>query len=135
LKESSGNWVDVSLVWKSNEIGSLTLAQVRDVALAHYKALTVPAAGGERFVVSNGPFNGQDVVDIIHSFPGPALDVVPKGTPGAGKEINAKANVFSGEKAHKVLGIDYTDLRVCLEDMYKSLQEKFDEKHVKDHRA
>ncbi|GHJ85946.1 hypothetical protein NliqN6_2348 [Naganishia liquefaciens] len=118
LKESSGNWVDV-----------------RDVALAHYKALTVPAAGGNRFITSNGPFNGQDVVDIIHAFPGPALDKVPRGKPGTGKEINAKANVFSGEKAHKVLGIDYTELMVCLEDMYKSLQEKFDESHVKDHRT
>ncbi|KAI5449717.1 hypothetical protein NCC49_004082 [Naganishia albida] len=118
LKESGGNWVDV-----------------RDVASAHYKALTVPAAANQRFITSNGPFNGQDVVDIIHAFPGEALDKVPRGRPGAGEEINKKANVFSGKKAEDVLGIEYTPLRVCLEDMYKSLQEKFDPKHVKDHRC
>ncbi|KAJ9098876.1 hypothetical protein QFC19_006214 [Naganishia cerealis] len=119
LKESSGNWVDV-----------------RDVAHAHYAALTTPAAANQRFIVSNGPFNGQDIVDIIHAFPNShRFKHVPVGKPGAGSEINKKATVFSGEKAKRVLGIEYTSLRVCVEDMYKSLEEKFDPKHVPDHRC
>lgn len=119
LKESGGNWVDV-----------------RDVAYAHYAALTTPEAANQRFIVSAGPFNGQDVVDIIHSFPDQSkrFPHVPVGKPGAGKEINDKANVFKGEKAERVLGVEYKTLRVCVEDMYKSLEEKFDDKHVPDHR-
>lgn len=35
---------------------SLNIVDVRDVALAHARALEVPEAGGERFALSNGPF-------------------------------------------------------------------------------
>jgi hypothetical protein len=40
----AGNWVDV-----------------RDVAVAHSHALSVNEAGGERFLVSAGPFSWQDI--------------------------------------------------------------------------
>lgn len=35
---------------------SFNLVDVRDVALGHTLALERPEAGGERFIVSNGPF-------------------------------------------------------------------------------
>lgn len=63
--------------------------------------------------------------DIIHSFPGDPIPNVPVGIPGSGKEINAKANHHSGAKAEKVLGIEYVPLQVSVEDMYKSLKERF----------
>lgn len=31
------------------------------MALAQVKAMTLPEAGGERFIVSNGPYSGNDV--------------------------------------------------------------------------
>jgi len=109
LTTPAGNWVDV-----------------RDVALAHYLALTLPEAGGNRFIVSNGPFCGQDIVDVLHSFPGDPLPNVPRGHPGSGAEIDKASNVFSGKKAEEVLGIEYTSLQVSVEDMYKSLKERFE---------
>jgi len=118
LKEALGNWVDV-----------------RDVAEAHVKALTLPEAGGNRFITSAGPLTGQDIVDIIHGFPGDKIPNVPVGTPGKGAEIAARANVHSGAKATKVLGIEYKTLKVSVEDMYKSLQEKFDKSGSKDKRT
>lgn len=108
LQPSFGNWVDV-----------------RDVAEAHYKALITPEAGGNRFIVSAGPYCGQDIVDIIHSWPGDKIKSVPVGKPGTGPEIDAKANVFVGKKAHDVLGFHYTKLYISVEDMYKSLVERF----------
>ena len=60
---------------------------------------------------------------------------VPVGTPGKGAEIAARANVHSGAKATKVLGIEYKTLKVSVEDMYKSLQEKFDKSGSKDKRT
>ena len=33
---------------------------VRDVALGHVRTLEVPEAGGERFILSSGPFIWQD---------------------------------------------------------------------------
>lgn len=107
LSETAGNWIDV-----------------RDVALAHFLALTVPEAGGERFIISNGPFSGQDIVDILHTFPSPPPNL-PVGKPGSGPENNKSANVHSGKKAEKVLGIKYTPLNVTVQDMYKSLKERF----------
>lgn len=133
--------------------------QVRDVAQAHVLALTKEEAGGNRFIVSAGPLNGQDIgeskcsrwqtcrrtrltvgifrspVDIIHDFPGDKIPGVPVGQPGTGAEIRAKTNVHSGAKAEKELGIQYTSLKVSVEDMYKSLQEKFDKSGSKESRT
>ena len=36
----------------------------RIVSDAHVKALTVPEAGGERFIISCGPYSGQDYCDV-----------------------------------------------------------------------
>jgi len=118
LKEAMGNWVDV-----------------RNVAEAHVLALTKPEAGGNRFIVSAGPLNGQDIVDIIHDFPGDKIPNVPVGQPGKGAEIRAKTNIHSGAKAEKDLGIKYVSLKVSVEDMYKSLQEKFDKSGSKESRT
>lgn len=40
---------------------SLGMVDVRDVALAHALALEHPEAGGERFIVSNGPFSWAEL--------------------------------------------------------------------------
>jgi hypothetical protein len=75
LKEAMGNWVDVSgpaegsksqrELKKSKQLTNVyppfTFAQVRNVAEAHVLALTKPEAGGNRFIVSAGPLNGQDI--------------------------------------------------------------------------
>ncbi len=60
---------------------------------------------------------GVHSVDILHKLPGDPIPNLPKGVPGAGKEIDAKANVFNGAKATKVLGINYIPLEKCVEDM------------------
>jgi hypothetical protein len=125
-------------------------------------ALTKPEAGGNRFIVSAGPLNGQDIgellvfrsqrvktsslirnnarlptpsVDIIHDFPGDKIPNVPVGQPGKGAEIRAKTNIHSGAKAEKELDIKYVSLKVSVEDMYKSLQEKFDKSGSKESRT
>jgi hypothetical protein len=66
------------------------------------------------------------IVDIIHSWPGDKIPNVPVGTPGKGAQIAKETNLHSGKKAHEVLGIEYIELKVSVEDMYKSLKEKFD---------
>ncbi|KAF8608519.1 NAD(P)-binding protein [Ceratobasidium sp. AG-I] len=74
---------------------------VRDVALAHVRALEVPEAGGQRFIVAGGPYSWQDVLDVL---PPPH----PRGTPGSGKSLTH--SVFNADKARKVLGIDFKKL-------------------------
>ncbi|KAB5594063.1 NADPH-dependent aldehyde reductase ARI1 [Ceratobasidium theobromae] len=77
---------------------NFNFVDVRDVALAHVRALEVPEAGGQRFIVSAGPFCWQDLLDVL---PPPH----PRGKPGAGKGL--LHNIHDASKARKVLGIEF----------------------------
>ncbi|EJT46893.1 phosphate transporter [Trichosporon asahii var. asahii CBS 2479] len=82
---------------------------VRDVALAHVRALTVPQAGGNRFITANGITSPDDwVLTFAKHFPD--RKSFPKGDASKRDEINSHANIFDGSKTKKVLGIDYIDL-------------------------
>ncbi|GFZ45475.1 hypothetical protein JCM24511_03201 [Saitozyma sp. JCM 24511] len=109
LPESGSNFVDV-----------------RDVALAQVKAMTLPEAGGERFIVSNGPYSGNDVCVVLNKeFPD--LPDVPKGdtTPGYRESLVATSNFVDGSKAVQVLGITYRSLEETFRDTAKSLITRF----------
>lgn len=108
LPGPGGNWVDV-----------------REVALAHVKALTLPEAGGERFLVSAGPFATQDLTEWLRAN-APHLKGVPEGKPGAAAEANKPENalISSGAKAERVLGIKYRSIQETAKDMYESLKKK-----------
>lgn len=88
---------------------------VRDVALAHVRALEVPEAGGQRFITAGGAYSWQDVIDIL---PPPH----PRGTPGAGKSLTHSK--FSAEKARKVLGIDFKKLDETVKDTEEGLRKR-----------
>ncbi|GFZ50367.1 hypothetical protein JCM24511_08124 [Saitozyma sp. JCM 24511] len=82
---------------------------VRDCALAHIRALQVSDASG-RFICSNGPFSGNDYC---------------LGDASQREKLFSEAYFFDGSKCAKVLGIKYTPLDKCLEDMARCLKEKF----------
>lgn len=42
------------------------MVDVRDVAMAHVLALEIEEAGGERFVVSNGPFTYAELREFFY---------------------------------------------------------------------
>ncbi|KAK4688593.1 phosphate transporter, partial [Tremellales sp. Uapishka_1] len=96
---------------------------VKDVAMAHVKALVVPEAGGERFITGNGAFAGQDYCDILHKH-FKDLKNIPVGNPGTHAEIVKDMPVFVGAKATKVLGVQYKDLEATVVEMAKSLNER-----------
>ncbi|ODO07587.1 D-lactaldehyde dehydrogenase [Cryptococcus wingfieldii CBS 7118] len=97
---------------------------VKDVALAHVRALTVPEAGGQRFITSNGKFSGQDFVDSIHKH-FPDVKDVPVGKPGSGAEATKDAIFVDGSKAQKVLGFKYRTLDESVKDMFESIRTRF----------
>ncbi|WVQ81866.1 hypothetical protein IAT38_003993 [Cryptococcus sp. DSM 104549] len=102
-----GNWVDV-----------------KDVALAHVRALTVSEAAGERFIVGAGPFAAQDFADILHKdFPD--VPNVPVGKPGTHDEIVKNLDIFDGKKATQVLGVKYKTLEQSVVEMAESLRKRF----------
>ncbi|KAJ7635936.1 NAD-P-binding protein [Mycena rosella] len=77
---------------------------VRDLALAHVRALQRAAAGGERIIIAVGAFAWQDWLDAA-----PAGSKYQKGTPGAGKDAVHLLR-YKNEKSVRVLGMEYRSM-------------------------
>lgn len=91
------------------------VVDVRDVAIAHVRALQVPEAGGERFAVTIGQFTQQGVVDVIHEaswIPEELKKQVPVGKKG---NYDVTQNNLSGAKAEKILSIKYHSFKSTIE--------------------
>lgn len=115
------------------------LADVRDVALAHALALESDKAGGERFIVSNGPFAWQQIsqymlfglqklvltaqltADELYEA---GITDIPRGVPGSWKEKPFEV-IMDGSKAENVLGLKYRTIRETALDGLNSLRERF----------
>ncbi|KAI0551811.1 hypothetical protein F4679DRAFT_572111 [Xylaria curta] len=84
-----------------------TWVDVRDVALAHLRAMTVPRAGGNRFYVVGGHFSNKQVADIIKKeFPRYA-DRLPAD---AVNDLPSDVYGFNNSKSKEILGLNYTSL-------------------------
>ncbi|KAF8155219.1 NAD-P-binding protein [Mycena galopus ATCC 62051] len=79
-------------------------ADVRDVALAHVRALEREEAGGERIIINAGTFAWQDWLDAA-----PADSKYMKGTPGAGKDA-VHLFQFKNDKSIRILGMEYRSM-------------------------
>ncbi|KAJ7436322.1 D-lactaldehyde dehydrogenase [Mycena latifolia] len=73
---------------------------IRDLGRAHVLALLKAAAGGERILVSAGPFVWQDWLDAVADSP-----KFQKGVPGAGKDAVHKIRLDTS-KSRRVLGME-----------------------------
>ncbi|KAJ7731586.1 hypothetical protein DFH07DRAFT_755616 [Mycena maculata] len=82
---------------------------VRDLALAHVRALQIGEAGGyengKRFIICAGAFAWQDWLDAAAPWTEDS-DKYQKGTPGAGKE-HVHLLQYKNEKSIKVLELNY----------------------------
>ncbi|KAI1345491.1 ketoreductase [Xylaria sp. FL0043] len=99
-----------------------TWVDVRDVALAHLRAMTVPEAGGNRFYVVGGHFANSQIADIIREqFPSLA-DRLPADTVS---DLPDDVYKFNNGKSRELLGIEYTSLEKSVVDTVKSILERF----------
>jgi nucleoside-diphosphate-sugar epimerase len=102
-----------------------TFVDVRDVALAHVRALTVPEAGGNRFYMVGEFFSNAKIAEIIRrEFPQledkfPPREEVKSDFP----EDHWK---FDSSKAARVLGVEYTSLEKSVRDTVQSILERED---------
>ncbi|WOO78577.1 NADPH-dependent aldehyde reductase ARI1 [Vanrija pseudolonga] len=105
LDEAIGNFVDV-----------------RDVALAVLRALETPSAGGERYLLSNGPLFGNDIaVAAARAFSPEEAARRALTTPhdAAWRTRRLKSAVVTdGSKAARQLGIRYRSLQESLADTF-----------------
>ncbi|KAG7445424.1 D-lactaldehyde dehydrogenase [Guyanagaster necrorhizus] len=78
---------------------------VRDLAEAHVRALFVDAAGGERIIVSAGPYVWQDWLDAANSLAMQSR-TLPVGVPGAGAGAKYLMSYDTG-KQERIFGLGF----------------------------
>ncbi|KAJ5373170.1 NAD-dependent epimerase/dehydratase [Penicillium concentricum] len=99
--------------------GNFLCVDVRDVALAHVRAIEVPEAGGERFFVTTGFFSNKELADIIRETH-PQLE---SKLPPADAPSDFPGNIFGidNNKSQRVLGLKYRPLKQTVSDTVDSL--------------
>lgn len=108
---------------KLNPTGFYTYVDVRDVALAHIKALDAPDASGKRFLLMAGYHSNKEIAQIIANL-GPEykeklpsnLDAIESDIPGPEERYG-----FSNKRSIDILGISYTSLATSVKDTVESL--------------
>ncbi|KAH0589917.1 hypothetical protein H2248_000109 [Termitomyces sp. 'cryptogamus'] len=111
LNTSLRLWYDVVVVGGKTENflkTGLAFIDVRDVAEANVLALEKEAAGGERIIISAGPFIWQQWVDVANSLslPIPSHSKLPIGYPGLAGTAKLPVE-FDTRKAARILGLTY----------------------------
>jgi nucleoside-diphosphate-sugar epimerase len=99
--------------------GNFLWVDVRDVALAHVRAIEVPEAGGERFFVTAGFFSNKRIADIIReTHPELHSKLPPADSPD---DFPTNVFEFDNSKSQRVLGLEYRPLKQTVSDTIKSL--------------
>ena len=99
--------------------GTFLWVDVRDVALAHVKAIEVPAAGGSRFFVTAGHFANKDLADNIReTHPEFASKLPPKDIPS---DFPADVYGYNNKKSIDILGLEYIPLKKTVADTVDTL--------------
>ncbi|KAJ3573248.1 hypothetical protein NP233_g2543 [Leucocoprinus birnbaumii] len=95
---------------------------IRDVALAHTLVLQRENAGGERMILSTGPFICQDLVDVANKLaPYPLPNHPPsEGFPGLQKTYLVD---FKVEKLERILAIPRSEMKTLEESVRDTLKE------------
>lgn len=111
---------------KSDEVAKQSLnntvhtwIDVRDLGEAHRRALATPEAGGERIIVSAGPWSWQNFIDTANSLdPPPKLSKpLPKGNPGVGSQHSCMY-YFDNAKSQRILGMKYRSMAEMTRDTF-----------------
>lgn len=127
-----------------------TWCDVRDVALAHVRAMTRPDAGGKRFYIVGGHFSNMRIAEIVRrthpqlTQQGKLPEVVVKkeadataaadGSGGGGGRSGAIVIVgddlpedvyqFDNSRSKDILGLEYKDLETSIRDTVSSILER-----------
>ncbi|KAJ6108516.1 hypothetical protein N7523_009839 [Penicillium sp. IBT 18751x] len=99
--------------------GTFLWVDVRDVALAHVRAIEVPEAGGHRFFITAGYFSNKEIVDIVRdTHPELEPKLPPKDAPG---DFPEEIFEFDNSKSLQILGLKYHSFKDTISDTIDSL--------------
>lgn len=107
--------------WKEKlpPTGTWLWVDVRDIALAHVKAIEVPEAGGKRFLITADHFAMKDVAEVAKkNFPEYA-DKLPTELIS---DMPSPVYGFDNSRSKEVLQLEYRPLEACVVDTLKFLQ-------------
>jgi nucleoside-diphosphate-sugar epimerase len=100
--------------------GTFIWVDVRDVAMAHVKAMELPEAAGKRFFVTAGYMTNKDIVDCMRrAFPELSSELPPKDVES---DLPKDAFRYDNSRSVGILGLKYRSLKDCVTDTVKSLQ-------------
>ncbi|CCM04264.1 uncharacterized protein FIBRA_06433 [Fibroporia radiculosa] len=122
LNESMHDWFHSIFKGSKNAkqlstIGS-SWVDVRDLAEAHVLAIKRPEAGGERIIVSEGPWKWQDWVNVAREL---GADI-PAGDESYDPAKTTHYIVYDTTKAGKLLDLKYRSIKECLADTMQDLK-------------
>ncbi|KAG7288364.1 hypothetical protein NEMBOFW57_007895 [Staphylotrichum longicolle] len=99
-----------------------TFVDVRDVALAHVRAMTVPEAGGKRFYVVGGFFSNPRLAGIVRRRFPELEEKLPAREEAEGKDDFPEDHwAFDNSRSREVLGLKYRGLEESVADTVESI--------------
>lgn len=99
-----------------------TFVDVRDVAQAHVRAMSLPEAGGHRWYLVAEHFSNKRLADIIREAHPELADRLPPKDSGV-DDLPEKVYGFNNAKSRDILGIKYKTLEESVADTVKSILE------------
>jgi len=104
------------------DTGTFIWVDVRDLALAHVKAIEIPEAADKRFFITAGYFSNKEICEIIRkNFPKYENELPAKDVKG-GDYPEAGLYKYDNSRTINVLGIKFRSLEESIVDLVKSLE-------------
>jgi len=104
------------------DTGTFIWVDVRDLALAHVKAMELPEAANKRFFITAGYFSNKEIAEIIRkNFPALEKELPAKDVKG-GDYPKEGLYKYDNSRTVNVLGVKFRSLEESVVDLVKSLQ-------------
>ena len=109
--------------WKQEipDTGVVIWIDVRDLAMAHVKAIETPAAGGKRFFVTSGYFSNSKIAEVVRKDFPEYKDVAPDASVPGGRMPDQVFKI-DNSRTKDTLGLEFTPFEKSIDDLVKSLQ-------------
>jgi nucleoside-diphosphate-sugar epimerase len=104
------------------ETGTYIWIDVRDLALAHVRAIEVPEAAGKRFFATAGEFCNKQICEIIRAHFPEYHSVLPGVDVKGGDFPEGGLYGYDNSRTANVLGIKFRSLEESIVDLVKSLK-------------
>lgn len=98
--------------------GTFLFTDVRDLALAHVRAIEVDDAGGKRFFITGGHCSNKRIVDAIRKTHPELISKLPKNPVD---DFPDDVYGFNNSRAKDILGVEFRSLESCIGDTTASL--------------